>query len=385
LKILITSTSAISTPPVSYGGLEWIAYNSGEEMAKLGHEVTIITTNDSPKLGIHEVVDEQGKSLGGVLDVKTAGPTGWGINHERDMYTNYREFMEVNYGSGQGVVFDHSWFGYPYLSQKGAREYLVGDGAIEIKPHPELKIVHVVHGTTGLGGVKPQVMWPRLVGVSTRQAAYLSAQFGFPVRHIHNGIDIPPKPEQWPLTDEGYLLSLNRISREKGIMSAIDIAVANGYHIKVAGDYSWVANQDYVYEVMTRCEESGGLAEFVGNVDNETKWNLIRHCKAMIACPDIRQNYVEAFGLYAVEAGVMGKPLIALLNGGLYDIIQDNVNGIMADNPEQLKQRLALLDWNQFNPDTIRTMAERFSVANMGMAYLKMAEGVMNGAPEYRW
>src|SRR6185436_9955641 len=149
MKILITSTSAISNPPVSYGGLEWIAYNSGEEMAKFGHEVTIITTNDSPKLGIHEVVDEQGKSLGGVLDVKTAGHTGWGINHERDMYTNYREFMEVNYGSGQGVVFDHSWFGYPYLSQKGAREYLVGDGAIEIKPQPELKIVHVVHGTTG--------------------------------------------------------------------------------------------------------------------------------------------------------------------------------------------------------------------------------------------
>lgn len=168
-------------------------------------------------------------------------------------------------------------------------------------------------------------------------------------------------------------------------MSSIDVAVANGYRIKVVGDYSWVASQDYVYEVIARCEQSGGLAEFVGNVDNERKWELIRNCKAMIACPDIRQNYVEAFGLYAVEAGIMGKPLIALLNGGLYDIIQDNVNGIMADNPEQLRQRLAGIDWAQFNPDIIRELASRFSIENMTVNYLKLAEGVLSGDSRFKW
>ena len=365
--------------------MEWIAYNFAEEAAKLGHEVTVITTNDSPKLGIHEAVDQDGKSTGGVLDVKSAGQSGWGIDFERIMYINYREWMEAEFGAGQGVVIDHSWFGYPYISLKGAPQFPTVNGEIQIKSHPDLKIIHVIHGATGLGGQKPQVMFPRLVGVSTRQAAFLSAQFGFPVRHVHNGIDIPPKPDPWPLGDEGYLLSLNRISKEKGIMSSIDVAVANGYRIKVVGDYSWVASQDYIYEVITRCEQSGGLAEFIGNVDNETKWDLIKKCKAMIACPDIRQNYVEAFGLYAVEAGVMGKPLIALLNGGLYDIIEDNVNGILADNPEQLKQRLSLIDWNQFNPDIIRTMAERFSIPNMAAEYLKMAQGVFENNPQFRW
>ena len=382
MKILCVSTSAISCPPVSYGGLEKILWDSAEEMAKLGHSVTIITTSDSPKLGSHEAIDDSGKSTGGVLNVVAAGPSGWGIEHERSMYIGYREWMETEFGAGQGVVIDHSWFGYPYISQKGQTEFPTSSGVITVGPHPDLKIIHVIHGATGLGGVKPQVIWPRLVGVSTRQAAFLSAQFGFPVRHVHNGIHIPPRPEP---ADDGYLLSLNRISKEKGIMSAIDVATANGYHIKVVGDYSWVQNQDYVYEVITRCEQSGGLAEFIGNVDNDTKWDLIRRCKAMVACPDIRQNYVEAFGLYAVEAGAMCKPIIALLNGGLHDIIQDGVNGVLADNPEQLKQRLASVDWAQFNPDTIRTLAERFSVANMTNSYIKLAEGVASGGPEYIW
>ncbi len=385
MKILVTSTSALPTPPLNYGGLEWIAYNFAEEAAKLGHEVIVITTNESREIGSHEAVDETGKSTGGVLTVAGAGPSGWGIEHERRMYVSYREWMEQQFGAGQGIVFDHSWFGYPYISQSGAPQFLTESGPITIAPHPDLKVIHVIHGATGLGGQKPRVTFPRLVGVSTRQAAFLSSQFGFPVRHVHNGIHIPPKPEQWPLPDDGYLLSLNRISKEKGIMSSIDVAVANGYHIKVVGDYSWVASQDYVYEVITRCEQSGGLAEFVGNVDNETKWDLIKKCKAMVACPDIRQNYVEAFGLYAVEAGIMGKPLIALLNGGLYDIIQDNVNGIVADNPEQLRQRLSLIDWAQFNPDIIRDLASRFSVENMTQNYLKLAEGVLSGAPEFRW
>ena len=381
MKILITSTSAISTPPTGYGGLEWIAYNSAEEMARLGHEVTIMTTDDSPKVGSHEAVNEEGKSVGGVLNVIPCGPSGWGIQFERAMYVRYREWMEQEFGQGQGVVIDHSWFGYPYISQKGAPEFPTEQGTFTVAPHPELKIIHVIHGTTGLGGVKPQVLWPRLVGVSTRQAAFLSAQFGFPVRHVHNGIHLPPAPETY--SDEGYLLSLNRISREKGIMNCIDVATANGYRIKIVGDFSWVQNQEYVYEVITRCEQSGGLAEFVGNVDNETKWDLIKKCKAMIACPDIRQNYVEAFGLYAVEAGAMGKPVFALTNGGLVDIIQQNENGILADTPEDLKQRISLsYTWS---PEHIRNMAEKFSVENMTRGYLRLAEGTLSGAPEFRW
>lgn len=386
MKILFVSTSAIQTPAPAYSGLEMIVWYNAEEMARQGHDVTLITTNESSKLGTHEAVDENGKSTGGVLNVVAAGPTGWGINHERDMYVNYREWMEQNFGDGQGIVFSHDWFGYPYLSLQGIRDFQLPNGnIINIAPHPKLKIIHVIHGATGLGGQKPQVMWPRLVGVSTRQAAFLHAQWGFPVRHVHNGIPIQPKPDPWPAPDDGYLLSLNRISKEKGIMESIDIATSNGYHIKVVGDHSWVADQNYVYEVITRCEQSGGLAEFVGGVDNDTKWDLIKRCKAGIACPDIRQNYIEAFGIYLCEINQMGKPMIVLQNGGVVDIIQHGVNGIMADTPEQLKQQLSLIDWAQFNPDTIRSISETFSVPNMVKNYLELAQGVIEDRPTHRW
>ena len=208
MKILAISTSALPSPSNGYGGLENVLYDTCEGMAILGHEVTLITTNDSSKLGIHEAIGADGKSTGGVLDVKTAGPGGWGIQFERDMYFNYKEFMENQFGEGQGLILSMNWFGYPYLSLGGWRNVQLPNGQImDIPAHPKMKMIHVIHGTTGLGGQKipSTVKFPRLVGVSRPQAAFLGSQFGFPVRHVHNGIKIPPKPETWPPHEDFYL------------------------------------------------------------------------------------------------------------------------------------------------------------------------------------
>ena len=49
---------------------------------------------------------------------------------------------------------------------------------------------------------------------------------------------------------------------------------------------------------------------------------------------------MEAFGLYAVEGMAYHKPILALANGGLNDIVEHGVTGFLADNPEQLKHML---------------------------------------------
>ena len=64
--------------------------------------------------------------------------------------------------------------------------------------------------------------------------------------------------------------------------------------------------------IRERCQNTGGLAGYIGLVNNETKKLLIKNCKAVIACP--LPSWIEAFGLYALEANAYAKPVLALAN-----------------------------------------------------------------------
>lgn len=44
--------AALPAPPPGCGGLEHIAYNSATELAKLGNDLFLLTTNESTALGV---------------------------------------------------------------------------------------------------------------------------------------------------------------------------------------------------------------------------------------------------------------------------------------------------------------------------------------------
>src|SRR5215831_17793081 len=150
MKICIVSTAALPAPPSGYGGLEWIAYNSAVELAKLGNDVTLLTTNESSKLGASEVVKE-GQRIG-TLNIVPCGPTTWAATGERDMFLNYQGWLAQEFGNGQGVVIDHSWWGYPYFLITGAKLLIYPDlpegdpkKYVEIKQVPDLRTMHIIH------------------------------------------------------------------------------------------------------------------------------------------------------------------------------------------------------------------------------------------------
>lgn len=419
MKICIISTSALPapTPERSYGGLENIAFDSAAELARLSNDVTLITTEQSPELGFHPAVDESGAQKGS-LNVVSAGPTAWDALGERSMMLRYKDWLIQEFGEGQGVIIDHSWFGWVYFLLTGAE---MQNPNLKIAPHPKMKICHVIHGVTGWRRqtgeyVPPQTPFPRILGVSKGHAAYLSNCFKIPVHHVFNGIHLP---EFNPAGTNGdYLLSLNRISAEKGIHNAIDVALSIGNKIKIVGDDTHVVDPGYVWQIMNRCEESGGLAEYVGPVSNEEKWDLIRNCKALITCPDM-SNYVESFYLGAIEGFSQGKPILAFPNGGLKDTVVNGVNGFLCENaasmkevleegaeimipvvndypdsyipssdgkPDSLglyqKKRVKLED---LKPASIRAEAERYTVEAMARSYLELCEGILNNDASFNW
>ena len=124
------------------------------------------------------------------------------------------------------------------------------------------------------------------------------------------------------------------------------------------------------------------LGRVLWTQDNKTKIELIKNCKAVIACP--KPTWMEAFGLYAVEANAYGKPVLALANGGLNDIIVNQTNGFLAKTPRELQEYVKKI--YECSPESCRRRVEKlFTDEIMTKNYLQIFEGVMEDEPAFRW
>jgi glycosyltransferase involved in cell wall biosynthesis len=213
----------------------------------------------------------------------------------------------------------------------------------------------------------------------------MSSVLKIPVRYVHHGIPLPPIEETKNNNinkNEDYLLSINRIVKEKGIEDSIDLAVRTSNAIKIAGDDIHVPDLSYVQMIREKCQNTDGLAEYFGLVDNKTKIELIKKCKAVIACP--KPTWIEAFGLYALEANAYGKPVLALANGGLNDIIVNQTNGFLAKTPRELQGYIEKI--YECSPESCRCRVEKlFTDEIMTKNYLQIFERVMEDEPAFRW
>lgn len=366
----------------------------------MGNEVYLLTTSDSKEIGMKDATDESGNKVGslGVID---CGPSAWNVEAERNMFLRYRPWLEQQFGDGQGVVLDMSWWAYVYFCVTGAEMRIPPNQSVKIEAHPKMKVMHSTQGMSnwvenGKYTLPTSLQFPRLLGISSEHAAYLYQCFGKPVRFVHNGIDIPPF---YPKSSEGFLLSLNRMSREKGILNAIDVALDCQIPMKLVGDDVHIADQNFAFEVQDRCSQSKGLVEYIGSVDNEQKWDYIKRCKALISCPD--RTWVEAFGIMTIEGFSQGKPMISLINGGMKDTVKHGENGFLCENVSQMKEILRngaqvlvqegeyykkkTLKLEDLDPQVIRKSAEQFSTENMARQYLELCQGVFEDKIGFQW
>ena len=333
-----------------------------EKMANKGHDITLISARGSP------AAVEGGRGLPSNLKIiETIEPAWEGKTAEEAHYRMYKELLEKEYADGDGIVWDNTWHCFSYLSAK---------------KFPNVKIIHTHHGIVECQRVTEQIQFPRYIGLSKLHAEYMSSVLKIPVRYVHHGIPLPPTEETRGNKNGDYLLSINRIIREKGIEDSIDIAVRTRTPIKIAGDDVHVPDLSYVRMVREKCQNTRGLADYLGLVDNKAKTALIKNCKALIACP--KPAWIEAFGLYALEANAYGKPVLALANGGLNDIIVNKRNGFLAKTPEELEEYIDRV--HQCSAECCRQRVENFFTAErMSKNYLEIFEKVMEDDPSFRW
>jgi len=159
---------------------------------------------------------------------------------------------------------------------------------------------------------------------------------------IYNGLvtnTIEPKPLS---AEPPRVLCIGRLIREKGFDLALDAFA------RVRDRFSCatltVAGEGPERLALEQQAEALGLSDsvkFVGWVKPQRVYDLVSQSTVVI----IPSRWREPFGLVAIEAALMARPVIAARTGGLAEIVVDGDTGYLVEkeNPQTLADRLARL------------------------------------------
>ncbi len=142
-----------------------------------------------------------------------------------------------------------------------------------------------------------------------------------------------------------YVGYVGRISHEKGIQTLIYAAAScSRIRFKLAGDYSRISQF---------IEQRLPNADLLGQLDSVAINNFYDDCR-IVVLPSI---CYEGFPSVLIEAMIHGKPIICSRIGGLSEIVEDRITGLLFEpgNTEELSEKIRYL-WER--PDLCREMGQ---------------------------
>lgn len=183
---------------------------------------------------------------------------------------------------------------------------------------------------------------------------------------IHPPVDV----NQFAISNEEkkYYLVGGRLVAYKRFDLVVDAFTKLGLPLKIFG--TGPAEKDLK-------RRAGPNIEFLGRVSDSERARLYANAIAFL------HPHEEDFGLTAVESMAAGRPVIAYRKGGALETVIDGETGIFFDvqTTEGLMEAVQKFHPEDFNPEKIRTHAEKFSTENFRKA---MHEFVNKAWEEHR-
>jgi glycosyltransferase involved in cell wall biosynthesis len=336
VKIVVISTTIMTLPPAGYSGLEMLAYQQAEGLAKLGHTVLLVAPVGSV---IPPGVELHGTTL---------------REHEGQAYTGYGPRLK-----DWDVVIDNSWEKWAYV------------GKIEngLKT-PVLGVCHAPCGT--MYRRSPPIPRPCMVCISQDQADDAKALWKIDLRVAHNGIYTDfykPKPVQ---RSDRYLF-LARFSKIKGAHLAIDVAEKTGIGLDLVGDDKITGEPEYAQDCVRRAV---GKMKYHGGVSRDVTVDWFSQAKAML---HLNQLFREPFGLAPVEAQSCGCPVIAWAFGAMRETIKHGETGFLVKSVEEVIELVKTDAVASIKPERCREWASQFSIENMVKRYEELCKEAVEG------
>jgi glycosyltransferase involved in cell wall biosynthesis len=337
-----------SVPPRYYGGTERIVSYLTEELVRLGHEVTLFASGDSQTKA--RLVAACPRSLR--LDPECIDQ----LAHHILMLERVQQRADE---------FDVIHFHVDYLHFPLSRR---GDFANVTTLHGRLDIPDLVP----LYEEYPDVP---LISISDAQREPLP-RVNWQATVYHG---LPDDLYRYRPDAGTYLAFLGRISPEKRVDRAIEIAHQVGIPIRIAAKVDRI-DRDYFDSVIEPMLHHP-LVEFVGEIGEDDKDEFLGDAQALLFPID----WPEPFGLVMIEAMACGTPVVAYASGSVPEIVEDGLTGFIVENEiaaaDAIDRRLPLL-----SRANIRARFEqRFTARRMANDYVAVYRRLLEGhAPRLR-
>ena len=340
VKIAQIAPLVESVPPRLYGGTERVVAYLTDELVRQGHEVTLFASGDSRTCA--NLVPACRQALRLDPNVRDHVPLQVMMLEQVKRLASRFDVLHFHTDLLHFPVFSRT--GHATLSTLHGRQ-----------DHFELREFYTTF---------PDLP---LVSISDAQRAPIpSANFAGTVLH-----GIPADLLAPSFRPAGsYLAFVGRISPEKGVDRAIEIARAVGMPLKIAAKVDR-ADEIYFREQIAPLLTTAGV-KFIGEIKEAQKARFLGEAAALL----FPINWPEPFGLVMIEAMACATPVLAFDHGSVREVIDHGVTGCIVGGVQDAIQAVG---WTlQLDRKTVRRrFDQRFTARRMADDYTGLYRAII--------
>jgi glycosyltransferase involved in cell wall biosynthesis len=330
-----------SVPPRRYGGTERVVAFLTEELVRRGHDVTLFASAESQ------------------TSARLIPAASRALRHQAcsgDCLAPHVVLLEqVCRAARQFDVlhFHVDYLHFPLTRRMGWPSVTTLHGRLDL---PELQAVYDEFGEMPVVSISeaqrrplPQANW---------QAT------------VHHGL--PPDLFAFREAPGDYLAFLGRVSPEKRVDRAVEIARRVGLPLRVAAKIDRADRAYFESQIAPLFDLP--FVRYLGEIGEAEKGAFLGGARALLFPID----WAEPFGLVVIEAMACGTPVIAWRGGSVEEVVAGGVSGFIVDSLEEAVEATRAV--GRLSRRACRRYFESaFTTGRMAEAYLAVYEGLIGG------
>lgn len=344
LKIAQIAPLIERVPPKKYGGVERVVHGLTEELVKRGHDVTLFASGDS--LTSAKLVSVYPRSLREARINNLYGLNDLTLLHIGSAYASQEKF---------DIIHDHN--------------NQISLLAAHLAKTPTVMTLHYAFTLTNRR-VFETLSNPYFVSISKDQAR--SAPRVKITDTVYNGITVNNLP--FNKTHDRYLLFVGRMSMEKGVHIAIEVAEILDLPLIIAAKLDPAQPHDvhYFHEYIEPRLYNEHVT-WIGEITEEQRNKLMSKALSLLHPVTWR----EPFGLAMVEAMACGCPVVAFNRGSIPELVVNGKTGFIVNDIEEMVA--AVNNIEQIDRNECRRHAiTNFNAQKMADGYEEIYRKILN-------